>query len=410
MWILSLGYMTSVVVAYLLFAPQLYQSGRTHGFVTPGDWIHHRFDSPLLTLVANILFLVVITNFLLAQLMAMGHVVTTASGQTVPFWAGVIGLGLVILLYETVGGMRAVAWTDCAQGIMLLVGLAGIMFVILRSEDGLAAASAWIIANAPEKAAVPEGAAIRSWISALVLVAFSAAIYPQAIQRIFAANSRRALRNSLGAIAFMPLVTVLPMFLVGIVSLPRLSGLEGIAADQVMPALLRIWAGESAWLYAMAILVLTGAIAAIMSTADSVQLSLSSILAKDILGKVWLRNVSSERLARLGKGLSWVVMLGLMAFALSPRVSLWGLIELKLEILIQLSPLFILGALWPGMTARGALAGLLVGTLFSAGWILGGYGKLWGWHIGVIAATVNLAIAVLVSVLESRRTTSITLR
>jgi len=403
MWILSLGYMTSVVVAYLLFAPQLYRSSRAHDFVTPGDWIDHRFGSPVLTLAANLVFLLVITNFLLAQLMAMGHVVSTASGESVPFWAGVVGLGLVILLYETLGGMRAVAWTDCAQAVMLLVGLVGILVAVLPGMEGLAATSAWVIANAPEKAAVPEGAAIRSWISTLVLVAFSAAIYPQAIQRIFAAKSARALRNSLGAMAFMPLVTVLPMFLVGILSLPRLTGLEGIAADQVMPALLRIWAGESPWLHAMVMLVLTGTIAAIMSTADSVLLSLSSILAKDILGKVWLRNGSSQQLARLGKILSWAVMLGLMAFALSPRISLWGLIELKLEILIQVSPLFILGALWPGLTARGALAGLLVGTLFSAGWILSGYGKLWGWHAGVIAAAANLTIAVVLSVLARRR-------
>lgn len=410
MWILSLGYMTSVIVAYLLFAPQIYKASRVHGFVTPGDWIDHRFGSPVLTLAANLVFLVVATNFLLAQLMAMGHIVTTASSHAVPFWAGVVGLGLVILLYETVGGMRAVAWTDCAQGIMLLVGLAGILIAVLPGVDGLAATSAWIVAHAPEKAAVPEGAAIRSWISTLILVAFSAAIYPQAIQRIFAARSARTLRNSIGVMAFMPLVTVLPMFLVGILSLPRLSGLDGIAADQVMPALLRIWAGESAWLHAMAVLVLTGAIAAIMSTADSVLLSLSSILAKDILGKTWLRDASPERLARWGKGLSWAVMAALMAFALSPRISLWGLIELKLDILLQVSPLFILGALWPGMTARGALTGLLVGTVLSAAWTLGGYGKIWGWHAGVLCAAANLAIAVLVSVIERRRDSAVVAR
>jgi|APTNR8051073442_1049403.scaffolds.fasta_scaffold02122_7 SSS family transporter len=408
LWILSLGYMTSVVVAYLLFAPNLYRASRTYGFVTPGDWIDHRFQSPTLTLFANFLFLLVMVNFLLAQLMAMGHVVTTASGHAVPFWAGVAGLGLVIVLYETVGGMRAVAWTDCVQGGLLMLGLAGIMIAVLPGLGGLHDTSAWIIEHAPEKAAVPEGAAIRTWISTLLLVGFSAAIYPQAIQRIFAAESARTLRNSLRAMAFLPLVTVLPMFLIGILSIPRLSGLDGVAADQVMPALLNAWAGETLYLRGMVIVVLVGAIAAIMSTADSVLLSLSSILAKDILGKVWLPDASSQQLARLGKVLSWAVLSGLIVFALSPRISLWGLIELKLEILIQISPLFILGTLWPGMTARGALAGLSVGTILSAALTLSGAGKVWGWHSGVIGVAANLIVALLVSMCLPANAASLT--
>jgi SSS family solute:Na+ symporter len=397
LWVMSVGFMTAIIVVYLLFAPELYRASRERDFVTPGDWLDHRFGLPALSLIANLLFLVVITNFLLAQLMAMGHVVATLSGGAVPFWAGVVGLGLVVVLYETVGGMRAVAWTDCAQGAMLLIGLLGILIVILPGLGGLSDASAWIIAHQPAKASVPGGEAIRTWISTLLLTSLSAVVYPQALQRIFAARSARTLRNSLSVMVFLPMVTVLPMFLVGILSVPRLSGLEGIAADQVMPELLRTWAGQSVWLHAMALLVLTGIIGAIMSTADSVLLSLSAILAKDLLGKAWLRNASSEQLARWGKGLSWAVMLGLMAFALTPRITLWGLIELKLEILVQIAPLFILGTLWPGLGARGALAGMVVGALFAGGMSLGGYGKLWGWHAGLIALVLNLATACVVN-------------
>jgi Na+/proline symporter len=272
----------------------------------------------------------------------------------------------------------------------------------LPGTGGLGEASNWIIEHVPEKAAVPEGARITGWFSTLLLVSFSAAVYPQAIQRIFAAKSAGALRSSLGIMVFMPFVTVLPMFLVGILSIPLLPDVKGIDADQVMPELLRIWAGGSPWLHAMAVLVLTGTIAAIMSTADSVLLSLSSILAKDILGKTWMRGTSSERLALYGKGMSWLVMAGLIIFALSPRISLWGLIELKLEVLIQIAPAIILGTLWSGMTARGALAGLLVGVLLAAGLTLGGVGKLWGWHAGVIGVAANLAVACVVSLAQQR--------
>lgn len=402
LWVMSVGFMLSVIVGYLLFAPQLYVISRGQGFVTPGDWIDYRFGSPALTMVASLLFLVVVTNFLLAQLLAIGHVVEALSGGAVPHWVGVVGLGLVIALYETLGGMRAVAWTDCAQGLMILFGLAGIMVVVLPGLEGLSETSLWIMANAPAKAAVPEGGAIQAWFSTIILVAFSASVYPQAIQRIFAAKSARVLRNAVTFMAFMPWVTVMPMFLVGILSISRLSGLEGIEADQVMPQLMRLWAEQSPWLQVMATLVLIGTLAAIMSTADSVLLSLSSIAAKDILGRTWLRQATPERLTRWGKWISWVVMGAMMLYALSPRISLWGLIELKLEVLIQTAPLFILGTLWRGLNAKGALVGILVGTAVGAGLSLAGYGKLWGWHAGVLGLAANLALAVAVSLVSAR--------
>ena len=108
LWIMSVGFMMSIVVVYLLFAPDLHRISKEHRFVTPGDWIDHRFGSPSLTLVASILFVVAISNYLLAQLMAMGHVVSGLSGNSIPFWAGVIVLGLIIIvLYDNPGIVSA---------------------------------------------------------------------------------------------------------------------------------------------------------------------------------------------------------------------------------------------------------------------------------------------------------------
>jgi len=157
LWVMSVGFMMVVIVGYLTFAPQLYRASRRHKFVTPGDWIDHRFGSRALSFVANLVFLITITNFLLAQLMAMGHTVAALSDQAVPYWAGVVGLGLIVVVYESVGGLRAVVWTDAAQAIMLLVGIGGMLIAVLPGIEGLAATTTWIIDNVPEKAAVPRG-------------------------------------------------------------------------------------------------------------------------------------------------------------------------------------------------------------------------------------------------------------
>ena len=130
-WLMSVGFMMAIVVVYLIFAPRLYQISRRYRYVTPGDYIKHRFGSPSLTLWSNFLFVAVIINYLLAQLMAMGHVVAGLSANLMPYWLGVVILTLVIIIYETLGGMRAVAWTDCIQGVMLLVGLVGLLVAVV---------------------------------------------------------------------------------------------------------------------------------------------------------------------------------------------------------------------------------------------------------------------------------------
>ncbi|MXY96255.1 MAG: sodium:solute symporter family protein, partial [Gemmatimonadetes bacterium] len=396
-WTMSVGFMMAIVVAYLLFAPPLYRASQRGNFVTPGDWITHRFGEngrSGLTLFAGVLFVVAIANYLLAQLLAVGHIVSGLSGGAIPFWAGVVVLAVIILFYETLGGMQAVAWTDCIQGLLLFVGLLGMLAAVVAGSDRLGEATAWIIAHQPSKAVLPGGETIRTWISTILLVGFAAAVYPQAIQRIFAARSTRSLKRSFTVMAFMPLVTISAVVLVGILAIPQLSGLEGVETDQVMPRLLRVWAAESLWLYVMTVLVLTGIVAAIMSTADSVLLSLSSLLVKDVLGRFRMGSLPEVSLTAWGKRLSWIIMAILVLIALTPDLTLWGLIELKMEVLIQTAPLFVLGVLWPRFNAAGAAAGMASGTALAAGLTLAGMVKVWGWHAGVLGLALNVIVGV----------------
>ncbi len=396
-WVMSIGFMMAIIVVYLLFAPRLHHLARRHHFVTPGDWFAHRFGSPALTLVANLLLVAAIANYLLAQLMAMGLITAGLSGGTVPYWVGVVLLTLVVLVYETIGGMRAVAWTDTVQGLMLMVGLTGLLVAAAPTPDHLTGVTEWIAATSPEKTAVPGWDVCRNWISTLVLIGFSGAVYPHAIQRIYAARDTASLRRSFSVMVFLPILTTGSVFLVGLLGIEQLADAGSIEADQVMPLLLAEWSGRSPVLYALSLLVIVAVVSAIMSTADSVLLSLSSILAKDVLGTTVLRGADEARLTQAGKTLSWVLVAVLVGIALVPRITLWGLTELKMEILAQVAPLFVLGVTWDRLTTRAALTGMLIGTTVYAGLLMGGYSELWNVHAGVIALLVNLLACVVVS-------------
>ena len=96
--------------------------------------------------------------------------------------------------------------------------------------------------------------------------------------------------------------------------------------------------------------------------------------------------------ARRGKRAAIAVMVLMVGFALGGRVTLWRLIELKMEVLIQCAPVFLLAIHWKALRARPALAGLLAGTVFAVICVFAGVKRMSGVHVGVIGLAVNLAV------------------
>ncbi len=217
-------------------------------------------------------------------------------------------------------------------------------------------------------------------------------VYPQAIQRVYAAKSGRALKRSMALMTFMPLTTTLVVTLIGLAAIPRLEGLGMVEADRVMPLLLGEWASAGVGTTLAAALVFLGALAAIMSTADSVILSLGSLAAEDLLG----RPRRAEQTTLLGKRIASATMIGMAALAMVFRdITLWGLIELKMELLIQCVPAFLIALHWRGLRAAPVLSGLLVGSLLVVAGVPLGVKRLGGVHVGVIGLGINTAIALI---------------
>jgi len=87
------------------------------------------------------------------------------------------------------------------------------------------------------------------------------------------------------------------------------------------------------------------------------------------------------------------VMVAMTLLALAARdITLWGLIELKMELLIQCVPAFLLALHWRGLRADAALAGLATGSLIAVAGVFLGETRLAGIHSGVIGLAANGAI------------------
>ena len=393
-WIMATGFMMAIVVVFHLLVPKLRPLSVEEGFVTPGDWIRHRFGEEVgaraLRIGVALLMILALGNFLFAQLKAMGELAEQVTGGLVEYEWGVIGLAGMILFYETRGGMRAVAWTDAVQGILMLVGLSSMLVWLVLGSGGLESMSRAISEVRLEAVLVPDATECANWVSTILLLGLASVVYPQAIQRIYAARSGVVLKRSLALMTFMPLATTAVVTLIGLAAIPRFVGLGGAEADRVMPLLLGEWAagGELSKVAAMAVFL--GALAAIMSTADSVLLSLGSLAAEDLLGRS--RTEASTTL--LGKRIAAAVMVAMVVLAMDRTITLWRLIELKMELLIQCVPAFLVAIHWAGLRARPTALGLVLGGGAAILCVFLGVKRVGGVHIGVLSMALNLIVAV----------------
>ena len=117
-WLVAVYYMLAIIVCYLIFAPKLYTLSRHGKYVTPVDFVQERFGSSALSLLASIVMIVALNNYLLAQLMTMGRVLQGFAGPygDLAYTYGVLGMALIMLIYGTLGGIRAVAVDGCPSG------------------------------------------------------------------------------------------------------------------------------------------------------------------------------------------------------------------------------------------------------------------------------------------------------
>ena len=79
------------------------------------------------------------------------------------------------------------------------------------------------------------------------MVGIGGALYPQAIQRIYAARSQRVLRNGVAMMAFLPLTASLIAVFVGVTAAasPELATLTDADSDRVFGEVCRIVMAES---------------------------------------------------------------------------------------------------------------------------------------------------------------------
>ena len=119
---------------------------------------------------------------------------------------------------------------------------------------------------------------MREWISYLLIVGIGGALYPQAVQRIYCARNASTLRRSLMIMVFLPLVTTSVSLIAGIMGRAYLPHLSPDQTDSLLTIICREVQQQSVLGRWVVVVLFAAILAAIMSMADSLLLSISPML------------------------------------------------------------------------------------------------------------------------------------
>lgn len=366
-WIV-LGEVAGVAAAWAFVARPFKAATDRFDSITVPDYLEDRFADGrhVLRLVGAVIILSMAAFYTAAQFTAAGKAFESFLGTS--YGAGVLVGAAIILFYTTVGGFRAVAYSDVLQGVLMFLCLLVLPIVGLAAVGGVGAMAGALRAQDPTLLApmgplgwTPAGVASAAGFVAIGLAFLGS---PQLLTRFISARDSRQLRAG-GVIATVCIV----VFDVGAVT-------AGMAGRALFPGLAdheTIYPLMGAELFPAAFtgVFLVVLLAAMMSTVDSLLLLASSAVVRDVIQKVWRPEAGQPALAAAGKATTVVLGLGAVALALTEaRVIFWFVLFAWSGLACAFTPPVLCGLFWRRTTRAGALAGMVAGFTVTVTWVL----------------------------------------
>jgi len=284
-----------MALSFWVIGRKAWRIGCERGIITPSELVESLYGSPALSLLFALVMIVFTVPYLALQPMAAGYALEELVG--LPYFYGSAFVTAVIVLYTLHGGMRAVAWTDLFQGLLMMVLLVATIVIAANHHGGFVAASRDVMTMRPELFSRPGGMGQYLpgvWFSYMALWFFCDPMFPQLFQRFFSARDERTIGRMM---LFYPVVCTIVFFApvaVGVLGHLSFPGLIGKQADRILPMVAAAVAGDF-----LAALVIAAGLAALMSTMDSQFLTLSSIFTRDILPRMRRRQTTTSLPGRL---------------------------------------------------------------------------------------------------------------
>jgi len=358
-----LGYFALALLPWWFLGIPAARVGARRGYVTQAELFGDRFGSPTLAVLVALIGVAVMVPYLTIQIVGAGFLFEAATGGNVPFWLGALLAFVVVAAYVFASGLRGIGWTNVLQGMLMVtvawtVGLA----IPERLYGGVGAMFDALAREAPEALTIPGRNQVMGWgaySSAIVVSMLGLSMWPHLFSKAYSARSEDTIRKTvvLYPLYGLLLVPVLFVGFAGILTVPDLDQPDRILLELVERA------DFSPWFLG---LLLSGALAAAMSTGANLAHTAASVLVRDVWVH-WLDRRTAERAqVAMTRGLVLVLCAASYLLALDTPESIITLVLLAFGGLVQFFPVALAAFFGPRASREGVLAGLVGGEMVTA--------------------------------------------
>jgi Na+/proline symporter len=415
-------YAITIPFTGVLFLKRQWMLGKRFGFITPGEMLAYYFKSDAIRILVVLVALIFSVPYLGIQLRASGFLFSALTDGMLGIEVGMWLLSLVVILYVASGGLRAVAYVDSVQAVLLGGGIVVIGIIALteiggfgRLTDGIAALSqidpetgkAMFGATTPDGysayVAIPgviqyslglgsdtepvgglwTGMMILTYMFALMGIqsapAFSMWAFGNKSPEPFAPQQVWASSLVIGFIlVFFTAIQGIGAHFLGadtdfLQKFPELvnpvmqAGLGGIdllnsvgGGDMLVPQLVYLLSDTAPWLVG---LLAVCALAAMQSTGAAYMSTAGGMVTRDLLKRFVIPNASHVQQKLFGRLGVFAIVFGALTVATTATDALVLLGGLAVAYGFQMWPSLIAICWWPFLTRQGVVAGLVAGLI-----------------------------------------------
>ena len=364
-----IGIISGIILSWFLIAEKLRAETEKYEALTIPDYLHKKFNdtSGIIKIFSSVIIAVFFTFYVSAQFHGSGKILNTIF-DIEPLY-GISLSAVVIILYTIMGGLLAVAWTDLVQGILMigtLVILPIVGLIELSSFD--TPLRDLIMSTDSAKSSLVSGFSGLAALSVIVGgLSWGLGYFgqPHLLIRYMAIRSVKDVKKARIIAALWAIPGISGAFLIGVIGMGYFGEdfFIGKDVENVMPMLAQELL--PAWL---AGLLISGAVAAMMSTADSQLLVSTSAISEDLEVNVLKKS------NKLLNSRVITVLLGIFAYLVAmysewSGKTIFSIVSFAWSGLgSSFGPALLLTLWWKGVTRKGIIAGLFTGSITTIIW------------------------------------------
>ncbi len=353
------------------------------GAITIPEYFAKRYGDKknTLTLVSAILIVIFFIPYVASGFAACGKLFNTLFGVSYLF--AMIVSAIIIALYCTLGGFRAVCTTDLIQSICMTVALIVVIFFGINQAGGMDA----VMENArslPGYLNVNQGydpvsgtAGTYGFLTIVSTLAWGLGYFgmPHILIRFMAIGDEKKLSLSRRIGTIWVVISMAAALLIGIVGLAMSSTgvietLEGSGnAERVIIYIAQLMSTYGVFPAIVAGIILSGILAATMSTADSQLLASSSAISSDLMQTFVGKKLSDETAVKVAKITVVIISIISVFIARDPDSSVFRIVSFAWAGFgACFGPVVLLSLFWKRSNREGALAGMIAGGVMVFVW------------------------------------------